>query len=285
MSAEASTSEASSSERGCLLSLPVDELGLIFDQLAPLDLMHFAACNRDMRVLGLSDRVWRPRLSEMLDHWLCLSWRFSPHDLPLRPGGVFPGGPGWLPYPAKIDFCQSAAFCFWKARHDGSRTAIAPEELASFEWCFRFKAAAGESWIRQDPWWNNQEPIRLKLHADGTVRPLTDAHPFWGSAGSVGGHWRLEPGVWSPRNLPPSQRAHPTSAVVTMNGHPSYTVRRHPQHGGLFLESCWCVWTGFPMLPRGGRDVHMEDSALRLGVDDPRQRLEVNEYNGVAPAP
>ena len=63
-----------------------------------------------------------------------------------------------------------------------------------------------------------------------------------------------------------------------MNGHPSCTVRRHPRHWGVVLESCWCLWTGFDMAPRG-QDAAMEDAALSVGADDPRQRREVEAYN------
>ena len=79
----------------------------------------------------------------------------------------------------------------------------------------------------------------------------------------------------------PSFRRRPladTASIVTMNGHPSYTVRRHPKHWGVYLESCWCVWTAFPMAPPGA-DLLMEDEALRVSTDDPRQRAEVAHYN------
>jgi len=52
-------------------------------------------------------------------------------------------------------------------------------------------------------------------------------------------------------------------------------------HWGIYLQSCWCVITGFPMAPRG-EDALMEDSALDLSVDDPRQAEEAARYNSHA---
>ena len=124
-------------------------------------------------------------------------------------------------------------------------------------------------------WWNGREPIRLKLHRDWTVRPINDARPFWGVPGQIAGHWAMEPGV-------PAHGATPArSTVVTMNGHQSYTVRRHPRHWGVVLESCWCLWTGFEMAPKG-QDLDMEDAALSVSADDARQRREIEAYNNMA---
>eukprot|EP00746_Dinoflagellata_sp_MGD_P061977 gnl/MRDRNA2_/MRDRNA2_26139_c0_seq2.p1 gnl/MRDRNA2_/MRDRNA2_26139_c0~~gnl/MRDRNA2_/MRDRNA2_26139_c0_seq2.p1 ORF type:complete len:246 (-),score=31.11 gnl/MRDRNA2_/MRDRNA2_26139_c0_seq2:19-756(-) len=153
---------------------------------------------------------------------------------------------------------------YFSAIRDCTRTAISRDELVSLEYCFRFKMAAGPSWAEQDPWWQGRESIKLKLREDGTVTPLNDARPFWGRPGQVAGRWKytLEDGV----------------AMVTMNGHPSYHVCRHPIHWGVFMQSCWCVWAGFPMAPRGV-DACMEDQALQVTIDDPRQLREVQRYN------
>ena len=265
---------------GGLLALPAELLAEVLDILPPLDLLHLCATSTWMRAVFLTDHVWQPRLQALLKRHLCLNWRFSTgDDLPLRPDGPYPGGPGWIGHhPANINFVASAACSFFKAVHDRMRTAVTREELTSFEYCFRFKAAAGDSWIQRDPWWNNRPPVKLKLGADGTVRPVSDAQPFWGAAGQVSGRWQFEPGVWSSRSLPPDQREADTASVVTMNGHPSYTVRRHPEHWGVFIESCWCVWTAFEMAPKG-HDLAMEDEALRVFADEPRQRREVERYN------
>ena len=266
-------------QRLVLTALPADVLGAIYDACAPVDCVHLASTCTILRVHGLSERCWQPRLERLRASRMCLRFGLSSEDLPLRPGGSYPGGPGWLGHhPAGLSFCESSAFSFFKATLDSTRTALTLDELSSFEWCFRFKAAAGETWISNDPWWRGSTPISLKLCCDGTVRALKDARPFWGEAGSISGRWQLEPGAWCSRSLPPEARAPDRAAVVTMNGHPSYTVRRHPRHGGIFLESCWAVWTSFPMAPRGV-DLVMEDALLRIHADDARQQREVVAYN------
>ena len=57
--------------------------------------------------------------------------------------------------------------------------------------------------------------------------------------------------------------------------------RRHPRHWGVVLESCWCLWTGFEMAPKG-QDLDMEDAALSVSADDARQRREIEAYNNMA---
>ena len=52
-------------------------------------------------------------------------------------------------------------------------------------------------------------------------------------------------------------------------------------HWGMLLESCWCLWTGFELAPRGQDPAMatMEDEALSVSANDPRQRREVEAYN------
>lgn len=249
-----------------LLALPSELLKEIIDHLEPADALVFAAASTITRTHGLAASVWQPRLAGLL------KGRFSMHakhvvERPLRAGGPYPGGPSWCAWntPAGINFFQTGAFAFFSAVHDATRTAISRHELLSSRpsFNFRFKAQAGEMWTQADPWWQGQPPIELKLCADDTVRPVKDALPLWGPAGQPVGTWRFDPGHWASRSVRPSQRSQPDRpAVVTMNGHPSYTIRRHPKHWGVFLESCWCVWTTFPMAPRGA-DPLMEDEMLR----------------------
>ena len=70
-------------------------------------------------------------------------------------------------------------------------------------------------------------------------------------------------------------------SVVTMNGHPSYRLTRHPVHWGIVLQSCWCVLAGFEIAPRG-EDPHMEDAELEVTAADPRQQRQVERYNNLA---
>ena len=271
------------SEPLTLLALPAELLKEVIDHLEPLDTLRFAASCTAARAHGLSASVWARRLAVLLQGRWCLSAKHTV-ERPLRAGGPYPGGPSWSACntPANINFFQTSAFAFFDAIHDATRTAITRHELSSCKaFGFRFKQQAGEMWTAADPWWNGQPPIQLRLCADDTVRPVNDAMPFWGPAGQPVGTWCFEPGHWASRSVPPSQRLRPDQpAVVTMNGHPSYTVRRHPKHWGVFLESCWCVWTAFPMAPRGA-DPLMEDEALRVSTKDPRQLREVENYNAL----
>jgi len=94
------------------------------------------------------------------------------------------------------------------------------------------------------------------------VQAITDARPFWGLPGQVAGRWHhaIADGV----------------ATVTMNGHPAYEVGRHPRHGGVYMQSCWCLWAGFA-LETPGVDPFMEDEYLDGDVRD--QTDEIKRYN------
>lgn len=157
----------------------------------------------------------------------------------------------------------------WHAYHgslkDAVRRNLSTEELASFPfWCFRFKAAAGDSWIAQDPWWNFRDPIKLRLSSDGSIFAVNDARPFWGKAGQRAGSWKISnDGV---------------ATVVDMNGHPPYVVYRHAATWGVYMESCWCIWTAFEM-PMRGDSPDLEDEALKVTAADPAQHRAVVRYN------
>ena len=117
---------------------------------------------------------------------------------------------------------------------------------------------------------------------------VNDARPFWGAPGAVAGRWRHAREARGARGgarggaMDGAMDDESVVSVVTMNGHPSYEVGRHPAHGGVYMQSCWCVWTGFAMAPRGA-DAAMEDAALELTADDPRQARDAARYNrGVA---
>ena len=222
--------------------LPQDVLTTIFDYATAVAVMRCTAVCHTWREMAIAERAWQPRLSTLQQGKQCR----MPQDVAQLHG----------------------RFRFFGMLHESRRTWVTEEEIMELEWSFRFKSAAGDGWIDRDPWWNGQEPIMLKLREDHKVQALNDARPFWGVQGQIAGQWHFEPG---------SAACHEPS-VVTMNGHPSYVVRRHPAHWGVFMESCWCVWTGFPMAP-SGRDPWMEDRALKVSADDPRQRQEVQAYN------
>ena len=212
-----------------------------------------ACVSRAWSVAG-GDLVWTPRLQCLLR-----GKRFLGHDIKDRLQQ-------WIGAGAPAAARRAAAF-YAEAAADATRTSLARDEIATCpEWQFRFKMAAGESWAARDPWWiGSERRIALRLRRDGRVVSLSDGRPFWGSEGQIAGSWNCE----TPEGAP---------TVVTMNGHPSYVLSRHPAHWGLVLQSCWCVLAGFPMQDRG-RDPHMEDDALDVSVDDPRQAAEASAYN------
>lgn len=153
---------------------------------------------------------------------------------------------------------------FWSLLHDSTRTVFQSAGEISGIWCFRFKAAAGQSWVQDDPWWNGGSPIKLRLKLDGTMEAVTDAPGLWGPSGSPAGRYNIT-----------TENAR---SVVRENGHPSMPLFRHPVHWGMFMQSAWAVWTQFPMPPRGV-DPLMEDDSLSVCCDDATQALEIRLYN------
>ena len=85
-------------------------------------------------------------------------------------------------------------------------------------------------------------------------------------AGNIVGRWQHDP---------PKEEQGPS--FVTMNGHPSYEVCRHPQHGGVFLVSVWCVLAAFDLAPPG-QDLAMEDETLDQHTTRD-QSAEIFRYN------
>lgn len=280
-----------------LLTLPPELIALVGDFLDPSSLLKFCGACSLMR--EISSKIWEPRLIAILQGPQAHFWLRQQHalsaardcaslcvtdfafalfsslspELPLRPGGAFPGGPFWCGYPARVNFCETAAYAFFSALHDAGRTAISLDELTAYEWSFRFKAAAGTGVIEHDPWWRGGEALRLRLCADMTVQPIAAAAHTANASGATwsrfnGGcarKWSLLEGQWGRRCLPPWQRrTRDTPTFVYIDGHPTYTTRRHPEHWGVVLDSCWSVLTAFPMVPRGA-DPHMEDEGLLRG--------------------
>eukprot|EP00472_Partenskyella_glossopodia_P014556 CAMPEP_0197519682 /NCGR_PEP_ID=MMETSP1318-20131121/4955_1 /TAXON_ID=552666 /ORGANISM="Partenskyella glossopodia, Strain RCC365" /LENGTH=169 /DNA_ID=CAMNT_0043070811 /DNA_START=381 /DNA_END=890 /DNA_ORIENTATION=- len=63
---------------------------------------------------------------------------------------------------------------------------------------------------------------------------------------------------------------------IQVNQFPSYISSRHPENWGFIMESCWVLWTSFPM-PLRGLDKYLEDRSLSVKVND--QLEEVHSYN------
>eukprot|EP00747_Dinoflagellata_sp_TGD_P170539 gnl/TRDRNA2_/TRDRNA2_202358_c0_seq1.p1 gnl/TRDRNA2_/TRDRNA2_202358_c0~~gnl/TRDRNA2_/TRDRNA2_202358_c0_seq1.p1 ORF type:complete len:274 (-),score=44.20 gnl/TRDRNA2_/TRDRNA2_202358_c0_seq1:64-885(-) len=230
------------------LPVPDELLQLLLVRTGDKELLALRLASRLFCALVDDDGVWRPRAEA--------AWRD-------KVGGILLER--WLQVSPVRDAYRGAL-------HDAVRRDLSEKELAAQPfWCFRFKAAAGGSWIAQDPWWRGKPAIRLCLARTGDVIALNDARPFWGPKGTVGGQWRVTG----------YDEARGGAAVLEMNGHPPYVVCRHAPNWGVYMQSCWCLWTAFEMPPHGTCP-ELEDEALAaLGVtaDDPVQQRAVARYN------
>ena len=233
------------------------------DVLTPADLIHLAATCTAARTIFLSNTIWWPKLKHFKKRetacFVTLNTALA-EDLPLRPDGVFPGGPGWKSHPANVGFADSLAYPTFKALHDSKRACFTHAELTSFEELhFRFKKAAGQYWVENDAWWNNAKPTRVRLLPDGTVQLHDFAGHLWGRAGRpapIGtdevAKWRIDfDGTWGSRLMPLSIRATDAATIIHIEGQPPFVVKRHPVHHGVYLDSEWCLLSAFPLAPRG----------------------------------
>ena len=243
--------------------LPPSILALVYEQLPPVTVLRAAAVSQLWRAPAVDDRLWRPRVQELLRGKKFIGQNvLAARAEPMRQ--------------------------YFMAVRDAQRLDLSADELAGLEYSFRFKMAAGESWAAVDPWWQGAErpTIRLKLGSGQSgcqyVQALNDATPFWGAAGQIGGEWSHEidfdTAGEGEQEEEKEQEGRGGQSVVTMNGHPSYRLTRHPVHWGIVLQSCWCVLAGFEIAPRG-LDPHMEDEALEVTADDARQLRQVESYN------
>ena len=78
----------------------------------------------------------------------------------------------------------------------------------------------------------------------------------------------------SPRNDSVKNcRVHPTHWLISTQV-PTLKVARHPVHKGFMMESCWALYTAFPM-PAPGQG--LDDDDVSVSVED--QVDEVDEWN------
>ena len=151
---------------------------------------------------------------------------------------------------------------------DEKRTALRLEELTGLEWRFRFKRAAGSSWMAVDPYWCDKPATIVKFFDDGkTQRKSLRSDDLaitwrWGDSQSS-----------RPASGTPCDRVR---ANVDGQDVPTYLVSRHPRHRGFLMQSCWALYTAFPM-PRPGEDPLLDDDALEVGFET--QAREALAYN------
>lgn len=170
-----------------------------------------------------------------------------------------------------------AAFAF--ARADAQRDALTDDELTSIDWRFHFKAEAGPDWVRRDPYWrvDGGAASHIAFTRDGKLRrtppPGEDPTP-WPEV-TITWRWaRFGAGRTGEEGAPVGSllRCHVEEAPV-----PTYAVRRHPEHWGFIIESCWGVYTSYEP-PRPDDDAFAADEAL-LTVTSAVQFREADAYN------
>ena len=152
---------------------------------------------------------------------------------------------------------------------DSTRTWLSEKELLSFAWSFRFKASAGPTWAEIDPWWQGGEAAQVRFHADGSAT-FTGFHAFDDNPPSFS--WRFErrtSGLRGPRG---------SFVRLLVGGRPvpTYVVSRH-HNWGFIMQSCWAVYTSWPMPRKAAGDATLTDEALGFTVDD--QAREAEQYN------
>ena len=273
-----------------LTAMPDAVLAAVLDRCCVATLLRLRAACRSLRALASADAQWRPRAAALWEGKdPLLVGRWSSAEPPLFRS-------------------------YFGSIREAARCPVSAADLCGPEvWCFRFKAAAGDSWVAKDPWWQRKPAIRLRLlpgssgtcRANGRVQAVSDGRPFWGTKGSVAGRWTMHtlrqsgyvgehangaaaeqdlidatpwpqwlPEPWSP----------PATTAVEINGHPPYVVGRHPQTWRLYMQSCWCVWTAFDM-PARGVDAVLEDAALAVTAEEPAQRCAIERYNQLVGGP
>eukprot|EP01125_Pyxidicula_operculata_P022171 TRINITY_DN8933_c0_g1_i1.p1 TRINITY_DN8933_c0_g1~~TRINITY_DN8933_c0_g1_i1.p1 ORF type:complete len:286 (+),score=26.87 TRINITY_DN8933_c0_g1_i1:39-860(+) len=154
---------------------------------------------------------------------------------------------------------------FFDSLKDSERTFLTTEELCSFTWDFRFKSSAGEAWIQRDPWWMKKEPIKRRFHLDGTCSMSPNAP--WNHDGRTT-RWKFV--------AQGAGRKGPMGSFIQVDQYPTYIVSRHKENWGFILQSCWVVYTSFPMPPLGECE-ELEDAHLDVHVKN--QHLEAMGYN------
>jgi hypothetical protein len=156
-------------------------------------------------------------------------------------------------------------------KDDIKRKDITAEELTQFTWSFRFKQAAGFTWVDMDPYWHGKECMKVRFYRDGTTTRTLEGEPHWENIDVL---WRWA----SSDTAEPGSGVHPCRAVkYSVNGTdvPQLHVTRHPRHGGFVMQSVWVVYSSFPM-PAPGEDEFMDNIDSEIADS---QSQEVQEYN------
>mmetsp|Transcript_24441 Transcript_24441/g.78922 ORF Transcript_24441/g.78922 Transcript_24441/m.78922 type:complete len:300 (+) Transcript_24441:356-1255(+) len=241
------------------------EVGLerVAGVLALGDLASFACCcRRWTTLLETSEFVWK-------EQWLrrLATYAYLPRCI------------------AEMETCSSREL-LRAALQDETRTSLTFEELTEFLWRFRFKRAAGQSWMAVDPYWCDRPATTVRFHPDGTTtrkgmmttKPVGVGGDDDGESSSAEEHkvswrWGNSDDTSKPASGTPCDRVR---ATVDGQDVPTYVVSRHPKHKGFMMQSCWALYVAFPM-PGPGEDPDLADEALEVGFE--QQAHEALEYN------
>ena len=148
---------------------------------------------------------------------------------------------------------------------DAHRTQLSDEELTTLQWNFRFKLAMGESWTEMDPYWNHRQPTQVYFDANGAIHAkgfemLESRNMKWCWKQATDGTTSLDRSCIEP----------------SIDGRivPTYHISRHAPTWGWLIQSCWVLYTSFPM-PPPGTDPTLDDEALPVTVE--RQSQEESQ--------
>eukprot|EP01119_Soliformovum_irregulare_P000379 TRINITY_DN10262_c0_g1_i1.p1 TRINITY_DN10262_c0_g1~~TRINITY_DN10262_c0_g1_i1.p1 ORF type:complete len:285 (+),score=71.00 TRINITY_DN10262_c0_g1_i1:69-923(+) len=158
---------------------------------------------------------------------------------------------------------------YLRSIEDGARQHITEEELLLFQWNFRFKASAGEDWLRGDPWWNGETPWRQKFTPDGSMEVIRNPESKLPPLGGPPRRW-----AWIDSAV---GRTGPKGSFLQVNNYPPYVVTRLANWGFL-MESCWVMMTSFP-LPLKGSNLLPELHDENLKITTKVMAREAMAYN------
>jgi len=215
----------------------------------------FACCSRLTRRLAELGPIWRGLLERLVRDraYTPLACRMA-----LQPRGEF-----------KFDLKA----VYRHACVDARRTYMHSGEISQFVWSFRFKREAGQTWRRLDPWWRRTGPalqVRFLRDVDSVGPTLAEGPPpkF---------RWHMQARAGS--SDPQFSGSRPRGSFIRMTspwgGFPTLVCRRAP-NWGFVLESCWALYTAFPM-PARGEDFALEDESTVTGA---MQGADISAYNG-----
>ena len=240
-------------------SLLDESLSILLSLLPAVDVCHVDACGLRLHQVARCNAVWEALCSDLW-HGRAVLRRF--HQLRVQ---------------------GEAREAYKESMRDAERTEITRGELLSIRWCFRFKSSAGESWQENDPWWQGSKATRVRFLANGRAKFL-GRRLFGGRPPTL--RWRL---VRFRERVQRALNRHAGSfedfsdfgvrgvrAEVMGRAVPTYCVRRNKENWGWSMESCWVVWSSWPMPLRHSAE------AAQLAEERLPVTFEVQESEAIA---